>query len=128
MTQTGSNRILLGILLLLGAASIFMVYLGIQTLSSNDLVTSAMYIGAGLVGFIITGYRLFVIRKVSRTKNESQLDVFTTIECTQCEKKIERPFTRGDYVCKNIGPCGGCSGQQVITKISTPQKTQKRVS
>ncbi len=123
MTQTRSNKIIIGIMLLLGAVSVFLVYIGLQTLSGNDLFTSFMYIGAGLGAFVVVGYRLFKLLKVTGPKSDSPKEVFTTVECTQCEKKTERPFMRGDYIYKNSGPCTDCSGQQVITKISTHEET-----
>jgi len=108
-------------MLLLGAVSVFLVYLGLQTLGSNELITSFMYVGAGVGGFVVVGYRLLKMRNAGKGNIESAKEVYTTLECTQCEKKIERPFERGDYIYKNNGPCKDCSGQLVITKISTPE-------
>jgi hypothetical protein len=79
-----------------------------------------MYIGAGVGAFLVAGYQLFKTRKTS-TDNSDSIEVHTTLECTQCTKKTERLFERGDYVYKNISPCTDCSGQMVITKIIVPE-------
>jgi len=124
VTKNRSNILILGIMLLTGALSGFFVYLGIQALGSNDLLNAAMYIGAGIGGFILVGYRIFKTMKVSQGKSDPTKEVFTTLECTQCDKKIERPFTRGDYIYKKSDPCTDCPGQMVITKIITHEETQ----
>lgn len=124
MTKNRSNRLILGIMLLTGVLSGFFVYLGIQALGGNDSLNAAMYIGAGIGGFILVGYRIFKTMKVSQGKSDPTKEVFTTLECTQCDKKIERPFTRGDYIYKKSDPCTDCSGQMVITKIITHEETQ----
>ena len=123
MTQTRSKRIIVGIALLIGAVSGFFVYLGFQALGSNDFISSFMYIGAGIGGFVAVGYRLLKIRNAGKGNVESAKEVYTTLECTQCDKKIERPFVRGDYIYQNIGPCVDCSGQLLITKIITTGET-----
>jgi len=121
MTKTRSKRIIVGVALLIGAVSGFCVYSGLQTLGSNDFISSFMYIGAGIGGFVAVGYQLLKMRNNTEGNNDSAKEVFTTLECTQCMKKTERPFMRGDYIYKNISPCKYCSGQLVITKISTPE-------
>jgi hypothetical protein len=116
------NRLVTGIILLVGAVSGFFIYLGIQALGANDFLNALMYLGAGIGGFTVNGYRIYKIMKMSKTKSNHEKEVVTTLECNKCFEKIERTFTRGDYIYKAKGPCVDCSGQLVITKIFTSEE------
>lgn len=41
----------------------------------------------------------------------------TVIKCEKCDYKEERKFQRGDYIFKQVGTCGKCSGNLYIDDI-----------
>jgi hypothetical protein len=108
-------------MILIGAVSVLLLYLGLRALGSGDLVTSFMYFGSGFGGFLVVGFQWLKMRNVDKEDIDHEKKVFTTLECNQCAEKTEQPFTRGDHIYKNTGSCTACSGQRIITKISTPE-------
>lgn len=125
MIKVSSNRIMLCVALLIGAVSTYLIYRGVQTLGSSDYTISLMYIGAGVGGFLVTGYQYRKMMRASKDVVDS-VKVYTTLECAKCDKRTERPFLRGDYIYKTAGSCGDCSGPLVITKITAPEAEHQK--
>lgn len=43
--------------------------------------------------------------------------VMTVIGCRNCDVREERPFTPGDFVSKELGPCKKCAGASYVKAI-----------
>lgn len=51
-----------------------------------------------------------------------EYDVYTRIGCNKCSVIETRGFQVGDYLFKDMGSCGSCDGETMITGIYTKGK------
>lgn len=78
---------------------------------SNVLMIAGLALLAASWGIYFIGGRSLQRAEIS-TEN-----VITVIGCRGCDIREERPFSEGDYVFKEVGPCKKCSGISYIRAI-----------
>ncbi|MEM2001452.1 MAG: hypothetical protein QXS54_06460 [Candidatus Methanomethylicaceae archaeon] len=104
---------MISILLTLGAFILFVLATIVDPLSnySNVLMIAGLALLAASWGIYFIGGRSLQRAEIS-TEN-----VITVIGCRGCDIREERPFSEGDYVFKEVGPCKKCSGISYIRAI-----------
>jgi hypothetical protein len=121
------NWVALGAMIVVGILSLFSLYSGFQSYTEGDLQTAIFYLLMGVGGFAAIGYLLFRSQPTGEEKLQvKEVDVLTTIECTQCNLKRVREFQKGDYLFKNDLPCTRCEGNAIITRIHQKKEEKKR--
>jgi len=119
--------VMLVVVAVIGVFSLFSLYLGFQAYGSNRPEQANYYIIVGAAGFAAMGYMFFRSKTLPSSRGDvPQVDVFTTLECSQCGLKRMREFTRGDYVFKDDEPCTRCDGKMLITRIQRREDEGKR--
>lgn len=104
---------IISILLTVGAFILFVLATIVDPLSnySNVLMIAGLALLAASWGIYFIGGRSLQRAEIS-TEN-----VITVIGCRGCDIREERPFSEGDYVFKEVGPCKKCSGISYIRAI-----------
>ncbi|MEM4406842.1 MAG: hypothetical protein QXS68_07325 [Candidatus Methanomethylicaceae archaeon] len=104
---------MISILLTVGAFILFVLATIVDPLSnySNVLMIAGLALLAASWGIYFIGGRSLQRAEIS-TEN-----VITVIGCRGCDIREERPFSEGDYVFKEVGPCKKCSGISYIRAI-----------
>ncbi|MCQ5363105.1 MAG: hypothetical protein NO515_02705 [Candidatus Methanomethylicia archaeon] len=104
---------IISILLTFGAFILFVLATIVDPLStySNILMVAGLALLAASWGVYFIGGR-----SLQRTEVATE-NVITVIGCKGCDIREERPFSEGDYVFKELGPCKKCAGTSYIRAI-----------
>ena len=117
----------LAIIAVIGIFSLWSIFMGLETMNSNEPGNYFYYMVIGLVGFVAIGYMLFSTRNAKPKKMDvSQVDVVTILECPSCNLKRVRDFKRGDYVNKDDETFTRCDGNMVIVGIHKRAEPKKK--
>jgi hypothetical protein len=119
----------LAAIVIIGIFSLFSLWMGFQSYSSDTPENAFSYIVVGTAGFAAIGYMFFrtrAVNTVSRKQEAPIVEVITTLECPSCNLKRVRDFKRGDYIFKNDEPCNRCEGNMVIKAIHKRPNEKKR--
>jgi hypothetical protein len=117
----------LAIIAVIGIFSLWSIFMGLETMNTNEPGNFLYYMVIGLVGFAAIGYMLFSTRSARSKKIDvPQVDVVSILECPSCNLKRVRDFKRGDYVNKDDEACTRCEGNMVITGIHKRAEPKKK--
>jgi len=117
----------LAIIAVIGIFSLWSIFMGLETMNSNEPGNYFYYMVIGLVGFVAIGYMLFSTRNAKPKKMDvPQVDVVTILECPSCNLKRVRDFKRGDYINKDDETCTRCDGNMVIVGIHKRAEPKKK--
>jgi hypothetical protein len=117
----------LAIIAVIGIFSLWSIFMGLETMNTNEPGNFLYYMVIGLVGFAAIGYMLFSTRSARSKKIDvPQVDVVSILECPSCNLKRVRDFKRGDYVNKDDEVCTRCEGNMVITGIHKRAEPKKK--
>jgi hypothetical protein len=118
--STGASKIsslALLIIFVTLALSLTALISAVTFFSSGEQMISGYLLLIGAVGLVLSTYMLFQTRsRISRLKIEVS-PITTTLECKKCGFKNVREFQRGDYIFKEVEPCGKCNEKMLITAI-----------
>ena len=121
------NWISLGLMVVVGAIALASLYMGFREYGDNNIETAFMYILIGVSGFIAIGFSFFRAKPVAETKTgPKEVEVVTTLECSQCNLKRVRSHQVGDYIFKMDEPCTRCEGHMTITRINARKDPKKK--
>ena len=121
------NWISLGLMVVVGAIALASLYMGFREYGDNNMEIAFMYILIGVSGFIAIGFSFFRAKPVAETKTgPKEVEVVTTLECSQCNLKRVRSHQAGDYIFKMDEPCTRCEGHMTITRINARKDPKKK--
>ncbi|MCD6244970.1 MAG: hypothetical protein J7J65_07060 [Candidatus Korarchaeota archaeon] len=109
--------------------SLLLIYMGVDSLTKEDLANGAFNMLMGVAGIGIAIKLAYDLSKMKLAYEEEKQEFLAELKCTDCGRKMLRPFKEGDYVGKisDEDRCPQCSSSMVLTAIfaRTPSKRKE---